>query len=99
MKATWLSILTPTPPTKPAKPHKMVKKEYRPRRVTQATLPRRLYQLRTKAGYDFATVERGAGIAQRTVNRIERGEVEPRFDTVVRLARFFGVTVDSFADK
>ena len=103
MTATWFSILTPTPfqlpaKPKPAKRHKVVKKKWAPRRLTQHTLPHRLNALRTAAGYSYAELARATGIDAKSLRRFEIGESEPRFDTVVVLARFFGVTADSFAE-
>jgi DNA-binding XRE family transcriptional regulator len=103
MKATWFSVLSPAPIQLPAKPrlakrHKVVRKKWAPRRLTQYTLPHRLNALRTAAGYSYAELARATGIDAKSLRRFEIGESEPRFDTVVRLARFFRVTTDSFAE-
>lgn len=56
----------------------------------------RLKELREAAGYKsqqaFADV---FGVAQSTVGGWEAGKREPNYATTIKLARFFGVTVDS----
>ena len=55
----------------------------------------RLKELREAAGYKsqqaFADV---FGVAQSTVGGWEAGKREPNYETTMRLARFFGVSVD-----
>lgn len=52
-------------------------------------------ELREKAGYSSQQAFADAfGVAQTTVASWECGKREPKFDTMQRLADFFGVTVD-----
>lgn len=56
----------------------------------------RLRELREAAGFKSQQAFADAfGVAQSTVGNWEAGKREPNFDTAIRLARFFGVTVDS----
>ena len=54
----------------------------------------RLKNLREKAGYSQYSFADAFGVAQSTVGNWEAGKREPNFDTIQRLAAFFGVTVD-----
>ncbi len=50
-----------------------------------------VYLARTRAGLSQASLGAAAGIAQNAVSRIERGDVDPAFDTVVHLVRACGL--------
>ena len=54
-----------------------------------------LRELRRERGLSLEAVAYmgGDGLDQSTVSRIERGLVEPRRETVVKLARAFGISV------
>ena len=55
----------------------------------------RLKELREHAGYSSQQSFADAfGVAQSTVGGWESGKREPKFDTTIRLADFFGVTLD-----
>lgn len=56
----------------------------------------RLRELREAAGYKSQQAFADAfGVAQSTVGGWEAGKREPNYETTMRLARFFGVSVDS----
>ncbi len=54
----------------------------------------RLKELREQAGYSQYSFADKFGVAQSTVGSWEAGKREPNFDTMQRLADFFGVSVD-----
>lgn len=54
----------------------------------------RLKELREKAGYSQYSFAKAFGTKQSTVGNWESGAREPKFDTMQRLADFFGVSVD-----
>jgi len=54
----------------------------------------RLKELREKAGYSQYSFAAAFGTKQSTVGNWESGVREPKFDTMERLADFFGVSVD-----
>ena len=54
----------------------------------------RLKELREKFGYSQASFAEAFGTKQSTVGNWESGAREPKFDTMQRLADFFGVSVD-----
>ena len=54
----------------------------------------RLKELREKAGYSQYSFADKFGVAQSTVGSWESGKREPNFETMQRLADFFGVSVD-----
>ena len=55
----------------------------------------RLRELREAAGYRSQQAFADAfGVAQSTVGGWEAGKREPNYDTTMRLARFFGVSID-----
>lgn len=56
----------------------------------------RLRELRESAGYKSQQSFADAfGVAQSTVGNWEAGKREPNYETTMRLARFFGVSIDS----
>ena len=54
----------------------------------------RLKELREQAGYSQYSFAEKFGVSQSTVGNWESGTREPKFDTMQRLADFFGVSVD-----
>lgn len=55
----------------------------------------RLRELREAAGYKTQQAFADAfGVAQSTIGNWEAGKREPNYETTMRLARFFGVSVD-----
>ena len=54
----------------------------------------RLKELRERAGYSQYSFAEKFGVAQSTVGSWEAGKREPNFNTMQRLADFFGVSVD-----
>ena len=56
----------------------------------------RLRELREAAGFKSQQAFADAfGVAQSTVGNWEAGKREPNFETAIKLAQFFGVSVDS----
>ena len=53
-----------------------------------------LERLRLERGLSRLQVQRGAPINRKTLKRLERGQGEPRFQTVQRLAQFYDVRPD-----
>lgn len=53
-----------------------------------------LKRLREEAGYSQASFAKDFGSKQSTVAKWETGEREPNFETIQRIADFFGVSVD-----
>lgn len=53
-----------------------------------------LKELREKAGYSQYSFANKFGVAQSTVGGWESGKREPNFETTIRLAEFFGVSID-----
>lgn len=55
-----------------------------------------LKQLRESAGLTQSELGERCGMAYQAIARIERGENEPSWPTVLKLARALGVTPDAF---
>lgn len=55
-----------------------------------------LRELRRERGLTLEAVGFLAGLDQATVSRIERGLVEPSPETIVRLARALGMSIERF---
>lgn len=56
----------------------------------------RLRELREAAGYKSQQAFADAfGVAQSTIGNWEAGKREPNYETTMRLARFFGVSIDN----
>lgn len=69
------------------------------RRANRQILPqrqvgKRLQELRRGHGMSVIQFARWMGVSQRTVQRYESGECDPKSTKLLRLARFYGVTVD-----
>ena len=56
--------------------------------------PDRLIELRTEKHLSQAVVAQAAQITTRTYQRYEAGEREPTVSTLVRMADFYGVSLD-----
>jgi transcriptional regulator with XRE-family HTH domain len=56
----------------------------------------RLRELRTEAGWTQAVLAERAGLEANSIARLERGEREPSWRTVVALVEALGVSVESF---
>lgn len=57
-------------------------------------LNERLKTLRIKNGVTQKAIADGIGVTSVSVQRFEYGTAKPKLDTVVRLADFFGVSLD-----
>lgn len=68
---------------------------------TMPTTPlgQRIAAQRLANGLTQAELARRVGIRRPTLNRIERGHQQAYFDTVCRIARELGVTLDVFAQE
>lgn len=53
----------------------------------------RLKEIRTKKGLSLEQVGKGVGLATNTISRYETGKREPKLDTWLKLADFFGFSV------
>lgn len=58
-----------------------------------------LKKLRENAGYSQYSFAEAFGVAQSTIGNWESGKREPNFDTMQRLADFFGVTIDALLGR
>ena len=56
-------------------------------------LPERLYQIRRERKLTQLEVEQGTGISMCCVSVYENGVKYPKFDNLIRLAVFYGVSV------
>lgn len=56
----------------------------------------RLKELREAAGLSQSALAKATGVSRQAVNMLERGENEPSWETVRKLARALGVTTDAF---
>ncbi len=59
---------------------------------TKAYLSKQLGKLREARGYTQTQAARRAGIYFNHYARIERGEIMPKYETIQKLAKAFGVT-------
>lgn len=57
------------------------------------TFTKELQELRNEAGLTQANVASATGLTQSQISNIERGIVNPRLDTVIRLAHFYKKSV------
>ena len=67
--------------------------------VTLPAFSERLVQLREAAHLQQRAVADGVGVAIRTYQYYERGEREPQLSTLVRIADFYGVSLDYLAGR
>lgn len=54
-------------------------------------LSERIKELRSQNGFSQDEMAKRAGLSLRTIQRIESGETEPRGDTLIRIAKIFGL--------
>lgn len=59
---------------------------------------RHIRDLRQDKNYTQATVAKAIGLAQNTYSQYETGRIEWRASDLVRLAKFYGVSVDYLLD-
>ena len=64
-----------------------------------ATFPQRLQELKRRKGVMQKDVAASVGVPLRTYQRYERGENEPQLSTLIRIADFYGVTLDYLAGR
>lgn len=64
-----------------------------------ATFSERLQELKTSRGVMQKDVAAAIGVPLRTYQRYEYGEREPQLSTLVRMADFYGVTLDYLAGR
>ena len=64
-----------------------------------ATFPQRLQELKQRQGVMQKDVAASVGVPLRTYQRYERGESEPQLSVLVRIADFYGVTLDYLAGR
>lgn len=64
---------------------------------SQAALGKAIRQLRDKQGESQATLANAAGITPNMLSLIERGEANPSWATVTRIARALGVPTSTLA--
>ncbi len=61
-------------------------------------LAKNVKNLRNRKGLSQEELAENSGLSQRTIQRIENGETEPRGDSLIRLAKTFGVSPDEITD-
>lgn len=61
------------------------------------TFPENLLALRKQKGLKQAEVAAAIGAGTRAYQRYEYGEREPQLSTLVKLAEFYGITLDELA--
>lgn len=64
-----------------------------------ATFFERLIELRTNKNMSQAAVAKELGLGMRTYQYYEHGEREPQLSTLVKIADFYGVTLDYLAGR
>ena len=64
-----------------------------------ATFPQRLQKLKMRHGVMQKDVAASIGVPLRTYQRYERGESEPQLSTLIRIADFYGVSLDYLAGR
>ena len=67
------------------------------RSYTPGNFPARLRELRSKAGLSLEALAKASGVPDRSISRFESGERYPRWDTVLALAEFFGISMEQMA--
>ena len=58
-----------------------------------------LKAMRQKRGWSQTDLAKRCGVDQSTIHRIEVGAISPRFETVVKIARVLGVTLDDLSEE
>lgn len=59
--------------------------------------PRRLRMLRERRGISRRVLSELCGLSKNMISRYERGERSPSLSDAVKLAKFFGVSLDQLA--
>lgn len=59
----------------------------------------RIRNLRKERGYTLATVARGTGLSAGLLSLVENEQVTPPISTLLKIARFFGVTMSRFFEE
>ena len=67
--------------------------------TSSTALPQVLKKLRTDAGVSLAEVARVTGVHRQSLNTYENGTMYPGFCSLVRLASYYGVTLDYLAGR
>lgn len=62
-------------------------------------LGQRVRAAREAAGFTQMDVLQQAGVSLSHYQKIERGVLDPRFSTMIKLASFFGASLDSLAGR
>ena len=62
--------------------------------ITSNIFPQRLKELRLKKGLTQTELGEKVGVKQNTFTNWENGKREPNFETLLKLADFFGVSLD-----
>ena len=62
------------------------------------TLANKISELRSHNGYSKRYVSKNTGISRATLGRIERGTYNPRYDTLLKIARFYGLTPEELIE-
>jgi transcriptional regulator with XRE-family HTH domain len=60
------------------------------------TFAARLTELREKAGLSQYKLAQLSGVSKQTISQLEKGEGDPSWDTVKKLAHALGVSIDEF---
>lgn len=56
----------------------------------------RLKELRAKAGMSQYRLAQVSGVAKQTISQLEKGDTDPAWETVRKLARALGVSISEF---
>jgi len=64
-----------------------------------STFPERLQELKTTRNVMQKDVAASIGVPLRTYQRYEHGQVEPQLSTLIRIADFYGVSLDYLAGR
>lgn len=64
-----------------------------------ATFPQRLQELKQRQNVMQKDVAASVGVPLRTYQRYERGESEPQLSVLIRIADFYGVSLDYLAGR
>lgn len=62
--------------------------------ITNSTFPRRLQRLREQQRKSRRVVSELCGLPTDAIRRYERGEAKPNMEALVKLADYFGVSLD-----
>lgn len=62
------------------------------------TLANKISELRARGGYSKRYVSKNTGISRATLGRIERGAFNPRYDTLLKIAHFYGISPEELIE-